>query len=230
MARTDTKERILGAAERLFAAHGFAGTSLRAVTREAGVNLAAVHYHFGTKEDLLRAVLDRVVVPVNRERLERLGRLEAGSGDEPLSVEGILEAFLAPSLRSVRDLGERGVIITRFLGRSYTEPSELVQRLAREQFGEVERRFTEALGRALPHLPEAELHRRFTFVVGVLTFILADVGRTGEYADDLSDVDGMVAFLGLVAFLAAGLRAPAPAPRWQGRSSKPSPTNGLENL
>lgn len=218
MAGTDTRERILDAAERLFAAHGFAGTSLRAVTREAEVNLAAVHYHFGTKEDLLRAVLDRVVVPVNRERLERLGQLEAGSGDEPLSVEGILDAFLAPTLRSIRDLGERGVIITRFLGRSYTEPSELVQALAREQYGEVGQRFTEALGRALPHLPEAELHRRFKLVVGVLTYILADAGRTGEYADDLSDVDGMVGCL--VAFLAAGLRAPVPAPQWQDRAKE----------
>jgi AcrR family transcriptional regulator len=117
MPGADTREKILDAAERHFAGHGFAGTSLRAVIREAGVNLAAVHYHFGTKEDLLRAVLDRVVVPVNRERLERLGRLEVSSGDEPLTVEGILEAFLAPGLRSIRDLGERGVIITRFLGR-----------------------------------------------------------------------------------------------------------------
>jgi AcrR family transcriptional regulator len=74
LASKDTKERILDAAERLFAAHGFAGTSLRAVTKEAGVNLAAVHYHFGTKEDLLRAVLSRIVIPVNRERLEMLRR------------------------------------------------------------------------------------------------------------------------------------------------------------
>jgi AcrR family transcriptional regulator len=218
LAGTDTRERILDAAERLFATDGFAGTSLRAVTREADVNLAAVHYHFGSKEDLLRAVLDRVVVPINRERLERLGQLEAGSGDEPPPLEGILEAYLAPGLRSIRDLGERGVIITRFLGRSYTEPSELVQALVREQFGEVGQRFTEALGRALPHLPEEEHHRRFMLVVGVMTYIQADAGRTGEYADDLSDVDGMVRRL--VAFLAAGLRASLPVPRPQDRAKK----------
>jgi hypothetical protein len=93
-----------------------------------------------------------------------------------------------------------------------------VQALAREQYGEVGQRFTEALGRALPHLPEAELHRRFKLVVGVLTYILADAGRTGEYADDLSDVDGMVGRL--VAFLAAGLRAPVPAPQWQDRAKE----------
>jgi AcrR family transcriptional regulator len=209
VASIDTKERILDTAERLFAAHGFAGTSLRAITREAGVNLAAVHYHYGTKEDLLRAVLSRIVVPVNRERLEMLEQADARE-DLP-TVEGILEAYLAPGLRAVQDLGERGIVITRFLGRSYTEPTELVQALVREQFEDVGRRFTEALGRALPNLPEAELYWRFKLVVGVMTHIQADAGRSDAYAEDLSDVEGTVRRL--VAFLAAGLRAPVPAPQ-----------------
>ena len=212
MAATDTKERILDAAERLFAAHGFAGTSLRAVTRGAGVNLAAVHYHFGTKEDLLRAVLSRIVVPVNRERLEMLEEVEAQAGDEPPSLEGVLEAFIAPDLRLIRDLGERGVIITRFLGRSYTEPTEMVQALGREHFEELGQRFMEAFARALPEVAQAELYFRFKLVVGVLTYILADtdrtVARTVGYAEDLSEVEGTLRHL--VAFLAAGLRAPVP--------------------
>ncbi len=220
MARTDTRERILDAAERLFAAHGFAGTSLRAVTGEAGANLAAVHYHFGTKEDLLKAVLDRVVVPVNRERLEMLEQVEAEAGEEPPSLEGILEAFIAPDLRLIRDLGERGVIITRFLGRSYTEPAEMVQALSREHYEELGERFLEAFARALPELPRAELNLRFELVVGVLTYILADAGRRDEHTHDLSDVDGMVGRL--VAFLAAGLRAPVTAPRG-GAGSKERP-------
>lgn len=218
MASKDTKERILDAAERLFAAHGFAGTSLRAVTKEAGVNLAAVHYHFGTKEDLLRAVLSRIVIPVNRERLEMLEQVEAAAGSDPPSLEAILEAFIAPDLRLIRDLGERGVIITRFLGRSYTEPAEMVQALSREHYEELGQRFMEAFARALPEVPQAELNLRFEFVVGVLTFVLADAGRTGEHAHDLSDIDGMVGRL--VAFLAAGLRAPVPASQWQDRAKE----------
>ena len=211
MASTDTKEQILDAAERLFSAHGFAGTSLRSVTKEAGVNLAAVHYHFGNKEDLLRAVLGRIVIPVNRERLEMLERVEAAAGGEPPTLEGILEAFIAPDLRLIRDLGERGVIITRFLGRSYTEPAEMVQALIREQYEELGQRFMEVTARALPDVPQAELYWRFKLVVGVLTYILADTDRTGGYAEDLSDVDGTVRRL--VAFLAPGLRAPVPAPQ-----------------
>jgi AcrR family transcriptional regulator len=208
---TDTKQRILDAAERLFAAHGFAGTSLRAITKEAGVNLAAVHYHFGTKEDLLRAVLSRIVVPVNRERLQMLEQVEAAAGDGPPSLEGILEAFIAPDLRLIRDLGERGVIITRFLGRSYTEPAEMVQALIREQYEELGQRFMEVAAQALPEVPQAELYWRFKLVVGVLTYILADTDRTGGYAEDLADVDETVRRL--VAFLATGLRAPVPAPQ-----------------
>jgi AcrR family transcriptional regulator len=211
LASTDTKEQILDAAERLLSAYGFAGTSLRSVTKEAGVNLAAVHYHFGTKEDLLRAVLSRIVIPVNRERLEMLERVEAAAGGEPPTLEGILEAFIAPDLRLIRDLGERGVIITRFLGRSYTEPAEMVQALIREQYEELGQRFMEVTARALPDVPQAELYWRFKLVVGVLTYILADTDRTGGYAEDLSDVDGTVRRL--VAFLAPGLRAPVPAPQ-----------------
>ena len=223
MAGTDTKERILDAAERLFASHGFAGTSLRAVTKEAGVNLAAVHYHFGTKEDLLRAVLSRIVIPVNQERLKMLEQVEAAAGSDPPSLEGILEAFIAPDLRLIQDLGERGVIITRFLGRSYTEPAEMVQALSREHYEELGQRFMEVFARALPEVPQAELYWRFKLVVGVLTYILADTGPTmGGYAEDISDVDGTVRRL--VAFLAAGLRAPVPAPQWQDRAGEGTST------
>ena len=218
MAGTDTKQRILDAAERLFALRGFAGTSLRAVTREARVNLAAIHYHFGTKEDLLRAVLSRIVIPVNRERLEMLEQVEAAAGSDPPSLEAILKSFIAPDLRLIRDLGERGLIITRFLGRSYTEPAEMVQALSREHYEELGQRFMEAFARALPEVPHAELYWRFKLVVGVLTYILADTDRTGGYAEELSDVDGTVRRL--VAFLAAGLRAPVPTPRRQDRAKE----------
>jgi hypothetical protein len=118
----------------------------------------------------------------------------------------------------IRDLGERGVIITRFLGRSYTEPAEMVQALSREHYEELGERFMEALARALPELGQAELYFRFKLVLGVLTYILADTDPTGGYGEDLSDVDGTVRRL--VAFLAAGLRAPVPVPRRQDRAKK----------
>jgi len=93
---SDTKERILDAAERLFADHGFPATSMRDITQEAGVNLAAVNYHFGSKEALMIAVLDRSTAPVNRARLEQLDALEAAAGDAPVETEQIVRAFLTP--------------------------------------------------------------------------------------------------------------------------------------
>src|ERR687891_1473936 len=93
-ARGSTRERILDAAEQRFSEEGFAGTSLREITALAGVNVAAVNYHFGSKEELLRAVLSRIVEPVNRERLELLQRAEEAAAPHPSPVEAILEAFL----------------------------------------------------------------------------------------------------------------------------------------
>jgi AcrR family transcriptional regulator len=202
----DTEQRILDAAEALFAQHGFAGTSLRMITAQADVNLAAVNYHFGSKEALLRATLNRIVGPVNRERLALLERAEAAAGDRPPSIEAVLEAFLAPDLRMMRDVGDRGALLMRFLGRSYTEPTELVQSLMRAQFAELGQRFLGAFCRALPHLPEAELYWRLHCVVGVVTYLMADTASQGML--DRSDVDGTVARL--VAFLAPAVAAPLP--------------------
>ena len=95
----------------------------------------------------------------------------------------------------------------------------MVQALSREHYEELGQRFMEAFARALPEVPQAEVYWRFKLVVGVLTYILADTGpTTGGYAEDLSDVDGTLRRL--VAFLAAGLRAPVPAPQWQDRAGE----------
>jgi AcrR family transcriptional regulator len=99
----DTKTRILDAGERLFVEHGFEATSLRSLTTAAGVNLAAVHYHFGSKEELFQAVLTRRLDPMNQERIDLLARVERESVGRPLSCEKILFAMLIPALRLARD-------------------------------------------------------------------------------------------------------------------------------
>lgn len=89
----DTRERILDAAERLFMESGYEGTSMRMITGEAEVNLAAVNYHFGSKEALLREVFRRRLSWLNRERLSALNELEEKANGEPLKPSAILEAF-----------------------------------------------------------------------------------------------------------------------------------------
>src|SRR6185503_13572364 len=122
----ETRTRILDAAEELFMQHGFEGTSMRALTTRAGVNLAAVNYHFGSKDALIEAVFRRRLDPMNVERIAELERLEAAGN---VSSESIIRAFIGPSLRMVEDAkgGSRNFI--RLLGRTYTEPAKEIRAL-----------------------------------------------------------------------------------------------------
>jgi AcrR family transcriptional regulator len=165
--QTDTKTSLLDAAERLFAEFGIAGASMRAITRAAGVNLAAVHYHFGSKEGLVRAVFARRLEPLNRDRVERLAALAATGRDH--DVTGIVEAFVAPPLRMIgREPGGRA--FAQLLARSVLEPGAGSRELVLEQFEGVIDRFSSALEQALPHLSREEILWRFHFMIGSLSF------------------------------------------------------------
>lgn len=190
--QADTKERILDAAERLFVARGFAGSSLRAITTEAGVNVAAVHYHFGGREELLRAVLHRRVDPVNQARFEALDAL----GQAP-SVEAILHAFVDPAFAAVR-AGE----LPQVAALLFHEPTG--KGLVSELFGELAERMEAALAQALPDTPHRVLRDRLQFVVGAVVFEL--VGHRPVGPDRPRGLPSVGA--DLVAFLAAGICAP----------------------
>tara|TARA_Y100001934_G_C12301057_1_gene749935 strand:- start:447 stop:1097 length:651 start_codon:yes stop_codon:yes gene_type:complete len=154
-----TRERILDTCERLFGEHGYSGTSVRAIADAAGVNLAAAHYHFGSKTQLLEAVFHRAVAPINAERLRRLDQLQAGG--EPLDCEAVVRAFVEPE----RELASGGPM-PRLAARIFAEPRDVSIPLLERTFAETARRFIAALGSALPHLDQATLHWRFHFMVG----------------------------------------------------------------
>ena len=207
MTRADTKEVILDAAEQLFSEQGFASTSLRAITAGAKVNLAAVNYHFGSKNDLAKEVLARRLQPLNRERLQRLDELES-RGAPPL--EGIVSAFVGPALNLNRGEGA-GEGLKRLLGRIYAEQPEFLKDLLKEQFGVVVRRFSNALKHALPHLPPADVFWRMHFMVGAMAHTLCTSSNllhafSGGLCDP-TDIDRVTEQL--VAFVSGGLRAPA---------------------
>lgn len=201
----DTRERVLDVAERLFSEHGFEGTSIRDLTAAAGVNLAAVHYHFGSKEDLLRAVLERVVRPSNKVRLEMIEAAMARPAGP--RVEDLLRAFILPELQLASELGPRGPNITRLIGRMFSEPNEVVHHLAMDLFSEVGTRFISGLQQALPHLSEQEVAFRMQCVVAVLTFFMADTVPAPWKLVDLNDPEG--ATERMIAFLAPALAAPS---------------------
>ena len=211
----DTKTRILDSAERLFAEHGFAATSLRGITAEAGVNLAAVHYHFGSKEGLVEAVFARRVGPLNDERLRLLDECEADGG----RLEDILRALLGPALRLTREHSDDFVM--RLLGRMFSEPGERVQAIFTEQFREVALRFTTALQAVVPELPAQEFFWRMHFMIGAMAHTMVDTHRIQFLSRGLcdpTDVDGNIERL--VTFTAAGFRAqssrPTPGPERKG--------------
>ena len=172
-----TKERILDAAETLFMEHGFEATSLRAITTAAGVNLAAVNYHFGSKEELFQAVLTRRLDPMNQERVDLLTKLEREAAHAPLPCDRILSAMFVPALKLARDPERGGKNFLRLLGRAYADPAPFIRKFLAAQYAVMISRFKAAFARALPDLPKKELSWRLHFIMGALSYTLAGSSR-----------------------------------------------------
>ncbi|MBX9964428.1 MAG: TetR family transcriptional regulator [Burkholderiales bacterium] len=223
----DTKERILAAAEALFMEQGYAATSLRAITAQANVNLAAVNYHFGSKEALIREVFDRRLGPLNQARLDYLARVEFEAGGRPLTPEKILEAMITPVVQLSRDPLKRGAVFLRLLGRALSEPADTMKQVLPIHYRDVVLRFKEALVRALPDVPEQELVWRMHFTFGAMAYAMA--GNDALQLITTCEVEGAddaeAIIRRLVPFLAAGLKAPVPLPM---RTSTAHPTTNRE--
>lgn len=199
-----TRQRLLDAAEALFAEQGFADASLRAITARAKANLAAVNYHFGSKDALIRAVFARRLEALNAERLRRLRALEAGG--RPPTVEAALAAFIEPSLRLRRE-GVHGERFTRLLSRLLIEGSEESRALLRDHYESVIEQFQRTLARTLLQLSAEELRWRLYFTLGVLSFTYAGSPPRLPFAARSSGDEEWL-LRQLIRFLAAGLRAP----------------------
>lgn len=215
----DTKESILRASEKLFAQQGFKQTSLRSITTEAGVNLAAVNYHFGSKDALIEALLAHRLRPMNQERLLRLDQLEQQYGAEAISVEELVRAFVAPALELSRDTDKGGDVFVRLLGRTYIEPSTKLHDSLRTLYEPVIERFRPAFAAALPGLPVDELYWRLHFVVGLLAYLMSgsDMMRLIATCRLNGPDDTDVLIERLIVFASEGMRArgandPAPPP------------------
>jgi len=197
-----TKQRILEAAENLFARHGFAGASLRQVTATAQVNLAAVNYHFGSKDRLIEEVFRRRLDELNARRLVALKRALARS--KP-TLEDVLAAFIKPALELSLDRSG-GQAFVRVLARAYAEYNERLRKFLSDNYGHVLKEFATAFAALLPQLEKEELYWRLDIVAGALTYAMADFGvikrRTGQSERDYRER----AAQHLIRFAAAGLR------------------------
>jgi AcrR family transcriptional regulator len=207
-----TQERILDAAEALFMEHGFEATSLRLITAAAGANLAAVNYHFGSKEELFQAVLTRRLDPMNQERVALLDRFESETAPAPLPCDRILTALFIPALRLARDPERGGTNFLRLLGRAYADPAPFIRQFLSEQYASMIARFKAAFGRALPQLPRKELSWRLHFIMGALSYTLAgtDALKIITELNPLESDNDEILLRRLAPFLLAGLNAPLP--------------------
>jgi AcrR family transcriptional regulator len=204
------KERILDAAERLFCDSGIDGASLRQITALADVNLAAVNYHFQTKDELVRAVYSRRLRPINEERIALLDALEREHGDNPVPLDSLLHAFYAPGFVAISRLAGLGVTFTKMMGRIYTDPNPGVDRIFSEEIAPVAARFNRAFGKALPHLTQKEVFWRMYLSVGLLAHLLGSSRKITLISGNICDGDNLQeALLQVKAFAKAGLCAPS---------------------
>jgi AcrR family transcriptional regulator len=207
----DTKSRILDAAETLFIECGYEAMSLRQITSRAEVNLAAVNYHFGSKESLIHSMLSRRLDRLNQERVKLLDRFDNMLGDR-LTCEHVLGAMFIPALRLSRDPKVGGKAFLRLLGRAYTDPSSFIRDFLNGHYASVALRFFDAFQRALPHLPREELGWRLHFAIGALSGVLAGTDTDSlisEFSQGKS-MNDLQLIARLASLMVAALKAPLP--------------------
>jgi AcrR family transcriptional regulator len=164
----DTKTRILDVAEELFADRGVERVSIRDITEAAEANLAAVNYHFGGKQELIAAVFERRIGPLNLARIEGIRSVRAAAASRSPRVEDVLEAFIRPTLACGNQGDCTGHPFARLFGRCLAEPRPEIEILLRRQFDPLVEELDAALMEALPHLSRTEIFWRMKFTFGAL--------------------------------------------------------------
>lgn len=212
MSKIDTKNRILDAAEVLFAERGFADTSLRLITSEADVNLASVNYHFGSKKELIQAVLDRYLSLFMPDLDARLRVLME---QEQLTLLQLFESFVEPLMKLSAVRANGPAIFMQLLGRGYIDSQGHLRRFITAHYGPILQRITQAISKANPDLSPADLFWRLHFTLGTVVFTMAsaDALRDIALADfgQQLDVEGLVR--NVIPYLASGVGAPVESTR-----------------
>ncbi|BDR07227.1 TetR family transcriptional regulator [Comamonas thiooxydans] len=201
--RAQARQRMLYAAEKLFAQHGYAGTSLRAVMAEADVDTGAIHYHFKNKLGLLKALFEERVQLVNAQREALLAQLEQRHANEPPSIEEVLRAFIAPALHAA--YGSEESSFNRVAALCSVDPLKEVREVVFKAYDKIALRFALLLRRVTPHLSETEFQWRLECMYGAMMYIRSDNGRVSHMLNDKHRSDPVEKVIEqLIAFTAAG--------------------------
>jgi AcrR family transcriptional regulator len=203
-----TRQAIVDTAERMFSDHGIAAVSLRSILTEAGANTAAVHYHFGSKDNLIAEVFTSRANRVAEERIQRLDEV-LSSSDTKTRLEQILTAFIGPGFFGGADTLEAGTQFARLRARLTTENPDLAGRLLSDCFNESSHLFINAIEETLPHLTKTDVQWRFHALLGVMVYTLAGPGRIQSLTDNSCDPSNLhIAIEQLVPTLAGMFRSP----------------------
>ncbi len=205
--RIDTKTCILDTAEKLFAERGFSETSLRLITSKAEVNLASVNYHFGSKKELIRAVLARYLERFMPNAANDIMQLKQHHNP---SLSDIFSALVNPLLE-LNQLRPNGTaIFLQLLGRGYIESQGHLRWFITMHYGEHLNLFVKAVEESTPHIPPAEMFWRLHFTLGTVVFTMASADALNEIAtadfDEHNDIEAVIRKV--IPYLAAGVAVP----------------------
>jgi AcrR family transcriptional regulator len=203
MASDHTRTAILSAAERLYADRGFGDVTLRDIVAAAGVNLAAVNYHFGSKDELIAELFVSGSIATNRERLNELKLAEEAGGGRA-SIAAILRALVGPTLRGCLGPDRERSTAARFMIRASIESVPPIRRIKNREIDHL-RKFAAAMRRSLPDRSEVDLYWAMHFALAMAHQTIRDgerLTRLSEGSCDLSDVEGMIGRIVAVSVIA----------------------------
>lgn len=206
---TETQIKVLEAAEAEFAECGFAGASIRNITQRAGVNVASIHYHFGSKEELIKQLLLYRIAPVNELRLSRLAAEELKYPNGVVPVPVLVDLMVRPALEKI--LSPDGSLFVRAMARCMSEPFAGMDDIDREVFSEMFSTFWRAFGKALPHLSEDAVLAQMNFVVCSMVGMMMHFPRIGYlHGTEISDERSKQMVESFIHFVAAGVEGAQP--------------------
>lgn len=213
MAQKDTATSILIAAEELFSEKGFAETSLRNITTKAGVNLAAVNYHFGSKKSLIQAVFARFLTPFCQLLDHQLDCYQSNYQNRRPELNSVLLMLSNTSLQLGGESPERLAIFMRLIGLAYTQGQGHVRKFLRHEYGSVFMRYMLLLQQASPELTHEERFWRIHFMLGATVFTLSGADALMAMAEhelgNSNETSIAQVIDRLIPFLGAGMQAPS---------------------
>jgi len=212
-----TRFLLLNTAERLFGQNGMTATSLREVMKAADVNMAMVHYYFKNKEGLLDAILKRRLVPINRDRLNLLGKYALEAEGRPIAMENIIRAYVEPFIRLRDNADEGGADFLKLFAWLRMEPNFTYHQLMKKHLSDSLTAFQKELKRSLPDKTDEELNWKWAFLGGTVVMTITLMDQI-DWFNDEGDMGGSADWIiqNLVNYTATGFEsifAPEPVPR-----------------